>query len=103
MDDEEAGISTLIRDYGSFAAVAALAAVGVLLATTMLKKTVPLAGGAVSVLEETSFGLDALGEEFAGAEHLAADAGAVFDEVHQLVRQNPDEAAALVQQWLAAA
>jgi flagellar biosynthesis/type III secretory pathway M-ring protein FliF/YscJ len=100
-EEDSAGISVLIRDYGREVAVAILAAVSLLLAGTMLKK-----GGAAAVTVGSTPTAPELGSEqleTGGIDPVLSEATDVRERVQALVRNDPAQAAALVQRWLNAA
>ncbi len=102
--EDGAGISALLRDYGREIAIGVLAAVSVLLATTMVKKGGVLAMSGPSLLDSGSSFAAAgeLGLVEGQLDALTGQAGEMLDQVQSLVREHPDEAASLVQRWLAA-
>ena len=113
-DEAAAGISALIRDYGKEVAVAALAAVSLLLVSTMIKKSAPLApppaptfdGQPVTLYGSAADELAGIAGEAEGLlmgqeiDEASIHAGQVIEQVQTLVKENPDAAAALVRRWL---
>ena len=104
-EESSAGISALIRDYGREVAVGALAAVSLLLAGTMLKKGTP-----VALAAGQGFGSEAPGDlhgpdllDAGGIEPMVGEATQALERVQALVKNDPAQAAALVQRWLNAA
>src|SRR5688572_23282237 len=109
-ENEPAGISALIRDYGREVAMVALAAVSLLLAGTMLKKSAPVGAALMSGMGADMAGGGAerlnTGDELVQGgeiEPMVGEATQVLEQVQALVRNDPSQAAALVQRWLSAA